>query len=158
MRDLYLLFQLAVQTYELLRPKHQSVAEVLSQVPGCSAEDFKKFDDRVMQISGGGGTVGSRGGDKASKAMFKKIICQFTGVDVAQMFKKEVVIKNLPTLQLLKQRDKTPSLIESEAKDIGLTSLFTSPERKQKNGFPTSNGFHAAAAAAAANGINGASS
>ena len=136
----------------MLRPKHPSVAEVLSQVPGFSAEDFKKFDDRVMHVSRGNGNIGSRGGDKASKAMFKKIICQFTGVDVAQMFKKEVVIKNLPTLQLLKQRDKTPSLIESEAKDIGLASLFTSPERKPKhNNGIASNGFHLAAS-------NGASS
>ena len=58
---------------------------------------------------------------------FQKIIAHFTGTDVGQMFKKEVVIKNLPTLQLLKQRDKTPSLIETEGKDIGLSNLFTSP-------------------------------
>jgi len=164
------LTQLAVTSYELLRPKHASVAEVLAQVPGCNPDEMKKFDDRVMQIFGqreaaaaaaqnnGGGangannpqppTVGSRGGDKASKAMFKKLISRFTGVDVAQMFRKEVVIKNLPTLQLLKQREKTPSLVETEAKDIGLSALFTSPAKNGNNGnssagFAAVNGNHA---------------
>ena len=131
------LTQLAVLSYGLLRPKHATVAEVLSQVPGCHLEDVKKFDARVMLIFGdptSTATVANRGGDKAIKAMFKKIICQFTGVDVAQRFKKEVVIKNLPTLQLLKQREKTPSLVETESKDIGLTSLF-SPVKSEQNGF-----------------------
>ena len=74
------------------------------------------------QVSGGS----SKGGapDKVLKTMFKKLIEPFIEKDVAQRFKKEVLIKNLPSLQLLKTRQKTPSLDETESSDIGLTSLF----------------------------------
>ena len=119
---------------------------MLAQVPGCNAEDLKRFDGRVMQLAAqrdasnvtsgasqnGTGTnpnsnkAGSAGNppDRVLKTMFKKLINTFIEKDIAQRFKKEVVIKNLPTLQLLKPRHKTPSLDDTESNDIGLTSLF----------------------------------
>ena len=66
--------------------------------------------------------------------MFKKLIDPFIEKDVAQRFKKEVLIKNLPTLQLLKTRQKTPSLDDTESNDIGLTSLFGPDTTPHKNG------------------------
>jgi hypothetical protein len=37
---------------------------------------------------------------------------------------QDVVIKNLPTLQILKPRHKTPSLDDSDSNELGITSLF----------------------------------
>ena len=91
-------------------------------------------------VSGGS----SKGGapDKILKSMFKKLIDPFIEKDVAQRFRKEVLIKNLPTLQLLKTRYKTPSLDETESNDIGLTSLFGSDTGAKQNGNSNSNGQH----------------
>ena len=134
--------QLSIQAYEQLRPKHAIVLDVLGQVPGINIEDLKKFDNRVMQIaslkSAAAANINSKNsdskpdsnqkppysGDKNLKSMFKKLTGQFVGKDVAQRFKKEVVIKNLPTLQLLKPKHQTPSLDETEHNDIGITNLF----------------------------------
>lgn len=94
-------------------------------------EDVKRFDDHVLQVihgkeNGGNGKPGPGKivGDRTLKNMFKKLIGQLIGKDVAQMFKQEVVIKNLPTLQLSKPRHKTPSLEESEHQELGITALF----------------------------------
>jgi len=60
--------------------------------------------------------------------MFKKMITQLIGKDVARMFQKEIVIKNLPSLKPTKIRDKTPSLDEQTEKsgaDFGLSGLLT---------------------------------
>ena len=120
--------QLSIQAYEQLRPKHSSVLDVLAQVPGINIDDLKKFDARVMQLAthktSDNAKSDSKGGDRALKTMFKKLTGNFVGKDVAQRFKKEVVIKNLPTLQLLKPKYKTPSLDETEQHDIGITNLF----------------------------------
>ena len=130
---IFSLFQLAVLAYELLRGRHACIVEILAQVPGCSMEDVKRFDDHVLQVihgkeNGGNGKPGSGPGkivgDRTLKNMFKKLIGQLIGKDVAQMFKQEVVIKNLPTLMLSKPRHKTPSLEESEHQELGITALF----------------------------------
>ena len=125
--------QLSIQAYEQLRPKHQSVLDVLRLVNGINVDDLKRFDDRVLQLASTKDSKDStvRAGDRVLKTMFKKLTAAFVGKDVAQRFKKEVVIKNLPTLQLLKPRLKTPSLDETEHTDIGITSLFngTSPAK-----------------------------
>ena len=128
------LIQLAVLAYEMLRARHPAIVEILAQVPGCSVEDVKRFDDHVLQVIHGkenganGGKGGSGGhkivGDRTLKNMFKKLIGQLIGKDVAQMFKNEVIIKNLPTLQPSKPRHKTPSLEDTETSELGITSLF----------------------------------
>lgn len=90
------LIQLAVLAYELLRARHACIVEILAQVPGCSVEDVKRFDDHVLQVihgkeNGANGQKGSGGGkivgDRTLKNMFKKLIGQLIGKDVAQMFK-----------------------------------------------------------------------
>lgn len=143
------LTQLSILAYEQLRPRHASVADVLAQVPGINAEDLKRFDDKVLMASGKENGInskdnnGNNGSNKASdrvlKTMFRKLIGNFVGKDVAQRFKKEVVIKNLPTLRLLNPRQKTPSLVEdSNNEDIGITNLFangTSPAKTRSTPF-----------------------
>ena len=119
---------LSIQAYEQLRPKHAIVLDVLGQVPGINIDDLKKFDARVMTLASMKSAANTDSkpysGDRALKSMFKKLTGQFIGKDVAQRFKKEVVIKNLPTLKLLKPKYQTPSLDETEHNDIGITNLF----------------------------------
>ena len=60
--------------------------------------------------------------------MFKKLIAHLVGKDVAKLFQKEIVIKNLPNLQPTKIRPKTSSLDEQtdrDGSDTGLTALFS---------------------------------
>jgi len=117
------LIQLAINAYDLMRPRFPSLVQVLAQVPGCNRDDLRRFDERIMQAAQS--KEGMKGGERAKKDMFKKLIGQFIGKDVAQMFRHDVIIKNLPTLKLLKaERKKTPSLDETEKGDIGLGALF----------------------------------
>jgi len=118
------LTHLALACYENLRPKFPNIVDVLAQVPGCQLEDLQKFDSRIM----GGLNPNVKTGDKAKKDMFKKMITQLIGKDVARMFQKEIVIKNLPSLKPTKIRDKTPSLDDQTDKsgaDFGLTGLLS---------------------------------
>lgn len=123
------LMQLAIMAYETMRPKYPVIADVLAQVPGCNQEDLKRFDQRIMQAHAQGLNPASsaKSGEKAKKDMFKKLIAQFIVKDVSNLFKHDVVIKNLPCLQLLKPpRQKTPSVDETEKSDIGIGALFGS--------------------------------
>ena len=63
-----------------------------------------KFDAKILNNNDGAGW-----GDKAKKDMFKKLIAKLIGKDVAKLFKKEIVIKNLPSLAPLKVTHATPS-------------------------------------------------
>ncbi len=131
------LIQLAMVAYETLRPKYPGVVEVLARVPGCNQDDLTKFDQRVMQAAAQqqqkkNGGQSAKGGEKAKKDMFKKLIGHYIAKDVSNLFKHDVVIKNLPSLQLLKPaRQKTPSLEETEKTDIGLGTLFAAHNGKQ---------------------------
>ena len=118
------LLQLAIQAYEWMRPKYGSILTVMSQVPGCNPEDLKRFDDRIMASNGK--ENGQKSSDRSKKDMFKKLIASIIGKDLAQMFKNDIVIKNLPTLQTQSRKQKTPSLEETEKGDIGLGNLFAS--------------------------------
>ncbi|CAB4061588.1 XPO5 [Lepeophtheirus salmonis] len=113
---------ITIQAYEWMRSGYPSVLSVLSQVPGCNQEDLKRFDDRIV-VAINGKDVG-KVSDRVKKDMFKKIINQFVGKDKAQLFKKEVIIKNLPSFIPPKIRHKNLSLDETETNDISLTTLF----------------------------------
>ena len=123
------LLQLSIQAYEHLRPNHQSVADLVSNIEGIKADDFKRFDDRVLQLR----DPKEKANDRVLKNMFKKLVGHIVGKDIAVQGKNPVVIKNLPTLQLFKTRHKTPSLEESLGpnSELGITNLFNG--NKQSN-------------------------
>jgi len=116
------LTHLALSSYESLRPRFAGVRDVFSQVPNCQPEDLQKFDARIMA----GLNPAMKGGDKAKKDMFKKMIAALIGKETAKLHQKEIVIKNLPNLQPTKIKAKTPSLDEQtrNGEDTGLASLF----------------------------------
>ena len=84
---------------------------MLGQVPGISIEDLKRFDDRVMQLAQNDSNS-AKASDRVLKTMFKKLTSNFIGKDVAQRFKNDVVIKNLPTLQLEALQQKIDSCFD----------------------------------------------
>lgn len=94
-------------------------------MPGCNPEDLQKFDAKIVSA---GLAPAAAAGEKARKDMFKKLIAQLVAKDVARLFQKEIVIKNLPNLQPSKVRPKTASLDEQTERDgseTGLTALFS---------------------------------
>jgi len=116
------LTHLALMCYENMRPKFPGILEVFSQVPNCQPEDLQKFDARIIA----GLNPALKGGDKAKKDMFKKMIAALIGKETAKLHQKEIVIKNLPNLLPSKIKAKTPSLDEQtrNGEDTGLASLF----------------------------------
>jgi len=122
------LTHLALTSYEMLRPRFPNIVDVMAQVPGCQPEDLQKFDARIVA----GFNPNVKGGDKAKKDMFKKMISKLVGKDVARMFRKETVIKNLPSLKPMKVRDKTPSL--DEQTKLGSNSDFCLERLMSTNG------------------------
>jgi len=122
------LTHLALLAYETLRPQYPNVFNVLQQVPGVNQEDLQKFDNRIIQsIQQQQQQPEATFGAKAKKDMFKKLISRLIGKDMAKLFKKEIVIKNLPSLVPLKVKAKTPSLDEQTdrtGEDTGLLNLF----------------------------------
>eukprot|EP00092_Neocalanus_flemingeri_P018049 GFUD01019534.1.p1 GENE.GFUD01019534.1~~GFUD01019534.1.p1 ORF type:complete len:1164 (-),score=281.09 GFUD01019534.1:284-3775(-) len=116
------LTHLALTCYESLRPRFVGIRDVFSQVPNCQPEDLQKFDARIMA----GLNPAVKGGDKAKKDMFKKMIAALIGRETAKLHQKEIVIKNLPNLMPSKVKAKTPSLDEQtrNGEDTGLASLF----------------------------------
>eukprot|EP00095_Tigriopus_kingsejongensis_P004335 snap_masked-scaffold1460_size40381-processed-gene-0.0 protein:Tk04335 transcript:snap_masked-scaffold1460_size40381-processed-gene-0.0-mRNA-1 annotation:"PREDICTED: exportin-5" len=123
------LIQLAIQAFEWMRLTHPVIVEVLAQVPGCNQDDLRRFDEKMMSILTAGKENMVKGGDRTKKDMFKKLINQFIGKDVAELFKHDVVIKNLPTLQPLKTKQKTPSMDETEKSDMGLGKFFAQSDQ-----------------------------
>jgi len=111
------LTHLGLSCYELLRPRYPGVKEIFKLVPNCQQEDLDKFDARII--------AGQKGGDKAKKDMFRKMIASLIGKETAKLHKKEIVIKNLPNLPT-KVKAKTPSLDEQtrNGEETGLASLF----------------------------------
>jgi len=117
------LTHLALACYESLRPRFVGIRDVFSQVPNCQPEDLQKFDARIVA----GFNPAMKGGDKAKKDMFKKMIASLIGKETAKLHQKEIVIKNLPNHLLpQKVKAKTPSLDEQtrNGEDTGLASLF----------------------------------
>jgi exportin-5 len=114
------LTHLALQCYEAFRPVFPQIVMVFQQVPGINQEDLIKFDNKFL-------CTNAAFGEKAKKDMFKKLISQLVGKDMARLFKKEIIIKNLPNLVPLKVKAKTPSLdeqTERTGEDTGLLQLF----------------------------------
>lgn len=69
---------LGCQTYEILRPKFQVVAEIMQQIPNISAGDLQKLDEKIAVGSTKGNKI-----DKAKRDLFKKMTGQ-VGQEVFQ--------------------------------------------------------------------------
>lgn len=104
------LVTLGLQLYEVLRPRFPEILEVMTQIPNCNSQELQKLDDKIAS-----------GNQKAKKEVFKKITKQLIGRSVAQLFRKEVRIADLPRMEL-PPKPKMRDLLETE--DVGLCKLF----------------------------------
>ncbi|XP_061378784.1 exportin-5 [Danaus plexippus] len=109
------LLALAVQTYEALRPVYPEVSSVLCAIPGVEPVDVQRLDDKLAAPPLRPAKV-----DKSKRDLFKKIASRLIGRNVGQLFKKEVFILDLPTMNI--QRDKPRSALDTDG--AGLENLF----------------------------------
>ncbi|XP_047518097.1 exportin-5 [Pieris napi] len=110
------LLSLAVQAYEALRPRFPEVANVLGAIPDVDAHDLRRLDEKLAANNARPAKI-----DKSKKDLFKKITSRLIGRNVGQLFKKEVFILNLPTMNVPKEKPR--SAVESP-EGAGLDKLF----------------------------------
>uniref|UniRef100_A0A671T847 Importin N-terminal domain-containing protein n=1 Tax=Sinocyclocheilus anshuiensis TaxID=1608454 RepID=A0A671T847_9TELE len=86
------LTQLALLIYESLRPRYSELRFIMNQIPDIHVEALEQFDQKTIQS-----TV-SKAGEKKKREQFKRLIAGTVGKPLGQQFKKEVHIRNLPSL------------------------------------------------------------
>ncbi|XP_012736066.2 exportin-5 [Fundulus heteroclitus] len=111
------LCNLAMLIYENLRPRYVELRTVMTQIPNISIEALDHYDQRLVDPNA------QKAGEKKRRDQFKKLIAGTVGKALCQQFRKEVHIRNLPSLFKNPKPDK--DLVETE--NLGLAALF-SPE------------------------------
>ncbi|CAJ1067387.1 exportin-5 [Xyrichtys novacula] len=111
------LCQLAMLIYDNLRPRYTELRSVMVQIPNINVEALDQYDHRLMDPNA------QKVAHKKRKDQFKKLIAGTVGKALCQQFRKEVHIRNLPSLFKKQKPDK--EVADSEA--LGLAALF-SPE------------------------------
>uniref|UniRef100_A0A672FL77 Exportin 5 n=1 Tax=Salarias fasciatus TaxID=181472 RepID=A0A672FL77_SALFA len=106
---------LAMLIYENLRPRYVELHAVMMQIPNINVEALDQFDHRLLDPNA------QKVGDKKRKDQFKKLIAGTVGKALCQQFRKEVHIRNLPSL--FKKPKPEKEVLSSE--DLGLTALFS---------------------------------
>ncbi|XP_071532489.1 exportin-5 [Panulirus ornatus] len=124
------LLSLGLATYEMFRPHFPNISEVLLGLPGVSADDVQRFEEKLLNPSQNLNVKNSKV-EKMKKDVFKKLVIEIVGRDVGQAFKKEVHMNNLPPI-FKNPRPKQPRLSDTDA-DIGLSLLF-GPDSADANG------------------------
>ncbi|KAK6328507.1 hypothetical protein J4Q44_G00004850 [Coregonus suidteri] len=112
------LTQLALLMYENLRPRYMELRDVMTQIPDINLEALDQYDQRLLEPSSA-----QRLGEKKRKDQFKKLIAGTVGKALGQQFKKEVHIRNLPSLFKKPKPEKRDILETSESG--ALAALFS---------------------------------
>uniref|UniRef100_A0A8D0BQW5 Exportin-5 n=1 Tax=Salvator merianae TaxID=96440 RepID=A0A8D0BQW5_SALMN len=86
------LVHLAFQIYEALRPRYAELKAVMEQVPEIQKDSLEQFDSKLLNV-----TL-QKVADKRRKDHFKRLIAGCIGKPLGEQFRKEVHIKNLPSL------------------------------------------------------------
>ncbi|RXM30463.1 Exportin-5 [Acipenser ruthenus] len=111
------LIQLAFFIYETLRPRFPELRTVMEQVPQIQMDCLDQFDLKVLNPGQ------QKTADKKRKDIFKRLISGTVGKPLGQQFKKEVHIKNLPSL--FKKNKSEPTLETLDSNSAGLATLFS---------------------------------
>lgn len=111
------LIQLAFFIYETLRPRFPELRTVMEQVPQIQMDCLDQFDLKVLNPGQ------QKTADKKRKDIFKRLISGTVGKPLGQQFKKEVHIKNLPSL--FKKNKSEPTLETLDSNSAGLAPLFS---------------------------------
>lgn len=109
------LSQLALSIYDNLRPRYAELRSVMMQIPNINVESLDQYDHRLLDPNA------HKLGDKKRKDQFKKLLAGTVGKALCQQFRKEVHIRNLPSLFKKPKPDK--DVLSSEA--LGLAAFFS---------------------------------
>ncbi|CAB1338502.1 unnamed protein product [Coregonus sp. 'balchen'] len=115
------LTQLALVIYENLRPRYLELRSVMTQIPSINLEALDQYDQRLLEPSSA-----QKVGEKKRKDQFKKLISGTVGKALGQQFKKEVHIRNLPSLFKKPKPEKRDIVEPSES---GALAALFSPTR-----------------------------
>ncbi|CAN2387514.1 Exportin 1-like protein [Pristimantis euphronides] len=85
------LVTLAFQIYSVLRPQVPDLRVVMEQIPEIHANSLQQFDTRLMFPI-------QKQGEKRRREQFKRLISGCIGKPLGEQFRKEVHIRNLPSL------------------------------------------------------------
>uniref|UniRef100_A0A8C0RHK7 Exportin 5 n=1 Tax=Canis lupus familiaris TaxID=9615 RepID=A0A8C0RHK7_CANLF len=110
------LVHLAFQIYEALRPRYLEIRAVMEQIPDIQKDSLDQFDCKLLN------PTLQKVADKRRKDQFKRLIAGCIGKPLGEQFRKEVHIKNLPSLF-----KKTKPMLETEVLDNeegGLATIF----------------------------------
>ncbi|XP_051008849.1 exportin-5 [Acomys russatus] len=110
------LIHLAFQIYEALRPRYLEMRAVMEQIPEIHKESLEQFDSKLLKPGV------QKLADKRRKDHFKRLIAGCIGKPLGEQFRKEVHIKNLPSIF-----KKTKPVLETEVLDSeggGLATIF----------------------------------
>ncbi|KAM6956508.1 exportin-5 [Aplochiton taeniatus] len=114
---------LAMLIYENLRPGYMELRGVMSQIPNINLDALDQYDHRLLDTNPNAHKVG----DKKRKDQFKKLLAGTVGKPLGQQFKKEVHIRNLPSL-FKKTKPEKKDILDSETSV--LADLFSPLEDK----------------------------
>lgn len=86
------LVHLAFQIYEALRPRYGELKAVMEQIPDIQLDSLEQFDSKLLN------PTLQKMADKRRKDHFKRLISGCIGKPIGEQFRKEVHIRNLPSL------------------------------------------------------------
>ncbi|XP_077350762.1 exportin-5 isoform X1 [Festucalex cinctus] len=109
------LSQLAMQIYDNLRPRYIELRALMNQIPNIDLESLDMYDRRLLEPNT------QKVGEKKRREKFRKLIAGAVGKALCQQFRKEVHIRNLPSLYKKVKPDKD---VLSSDETTGLTALF----------------------------------
>ncbi|XP_070590303.1 exportin-5 isoform X2 [Erythrolamprus reginae] len=111
------LVHLAFQIYEALRPSCTELKTVMEQVPEIQKDSLEQFDSKLLNIAL------PKVADKRRKDHFKRLIAGCIGKPLGEQFRKEVHIRNLPSLFKVVKAPLATDVFENNDEEI-LTALF----------------------------------
>ncbi|XP_063161472.1 exportin-5 [Candoia aspera] len=111
------LVHLAFQIYEALRPRYAELKTVMEQVPEIQKDSLEQFDSKLLNL-----TL-QKVADKRRKDHFKRLIAGCIGKPLGEQFRKEVHIRNLPSLFKKVKASLDQDVFENNEEEI-LIALF----------------------------------
>ncbi|PKU49106.1 hypothetical protein llap_548 [Limosa lapponica baueri] len=111
------LVHLAFQIYEALRPRYAELKAVMEQVPDIQRDSLEQFDSKLLN------PTLQKVADKRRKDHFKRLITGCIGKPLGEQFRKEVHIRNLPSLFKMVKPSLETDVLENEDGE-GLNALF----------------------------------
>ncbi|XP_042308146.1 exportin-5 isoform X2 [Sceloporus undulatus] len=111
------LVHLAFQVYEALRPRYAELKTVMEAVPEIQKESLEQFDSKLLNV-----TL-KKMAEKRRKDHFKRLIAGCIAKPLGEQFRKEVHIRNLPSLFKNVQPSLQSDVLEN-SEDGALIALF----------------------------------